>query len=154
MSVCARSRRWGAELGVADCDDTIETGCGFFRPGGGWTRGGRFEVWQYGGEGGVVVAFLGVNGLKIGGQEEQGRVEEAVPVKASSGRTSRSMFRGDATCKRAFARAMFSGSLPSSGLNCRQAMRMLRENLEEERTKLWICSPKTVASAGMYSIFP
>ena len=77
----------GVELGVADCDDTIETGCGFFRPGGGWTRGGRFEVWQYGGEGGVVVAFLGVNGLKIGGQEERGRVEEAVPVKASSGRT-------------------------------------------------------------------
>ena len=55
-----------------------------------------------------------------------GRVTEAVPVKASSGRTSRSMVCGDAACKRAFARAIFSLSLPSSELNCRQAMRMLR----------------------------
>lgn len=60
------------------------------------------------------------------------RDEEDVPVKASSGSTSRSMSCGDAACRRASARVMFSGCLPSSGLNCRQAMRMLRGKLDEE----------------------
>ena len=54
----------------------------------------------------------------------------AIPVNASSGRSRRSMFCGDAACRRVSARAMFSGSLPSSGLNWRQAMRMLREDLD------------------------
>ncbi len=55
-----------------------------------------------------------------------------IPVKASSGRTSRSISCAHAACRRILARAMFSGSLPSSGLNCRQAMRMLREELVVE----------------------
>ena len=47
------------------------------------------------------------------------------PVKASSGRRSMSTFCGDAARRRALARLMFSGILPSSGLNCKQAIRML-----------------------------
>ena len=67
-----------------------------------------------------------VNGLEAGCEEVQGQGEEVVPVKASSGSTSISMSFGGAACRRVSARAMFSGSLPSSGLNCRHAMRMLR----------------------------
>ena len=59
MDIYIGCRRCGAELRVADCDDTVETRCGFFRPGGRWTGGRRFEVRQYGGEGRVVVAFSG-----------------------------------------------------------------------------------------------
>ena len=133
MSVCARCRRRGAELRVADCDDAVEACCSSPGPIRGWTRGGGFEVGQYRREGGVVVAFPVVNKLNVGGEDGRG---QAVPVKASSGRSSKSMFCGDAACMRALARAMFSGSLPSSGLNCRQAMRMLRQNLDEESMKL------------------
>ena len=39
-----------------------------------------------------------------------------------------STFCGDAVRRRALARVMFSGILPSSGLNCKQAIRMLRKN--------------------------
>ena len=67
-------------------------------------------------------------------------------MKASSGRTSRSMFCGDAASNRELACATFSGSLPNLGLNCRQAMRILREKLEEERMKLW--SEKIKGSAA------
>ena len=47
------------------------------------------------------------------------------------------MFCGDAASNRAFARATFSESLSSSGLNCRQAIRMLREKMDGEIVKLW-----------------
>ena len=70
-------------------------------------------------------------------------------MKASSGRTRRSIFCGDAASKRELAWATFSGSRPNSGLNCRQAIRILRGKLEEGKMKLWnrvgedqrICSP-------------
>ena len=68
--------------------------------------------------------------MNIGWEEGRGRGKEVIPVKASSGRIKRSIFCGDAASRRALARAMFSGNLPSSGLNCRQAMRMSCENLE------------------------
>ena len=58
--------------------------------------------------------------------------EEMLPVKASSGRTSRSTSCGDAACRRALERAIFCVGLPNSGLNCRRAMRMLRKLLDEE----------------------
>ena len=137
MSVCGGIGRWSRELRVADCDDTIETGRGSPGPSRGRAGGGGFEVGQYGREGGVIVACSMVNALCAehwlgrGKREEgRGRGEEA-PVKASSGRTRRSMFCGDAASRRTLARAMFSGSLPSSGSNCRQAMRMLREDEDE-----------------------
>ena len=59
-----------------------------------------------------------------------------VPVKASSGRTSRSTSCGDAVCRRASVRAIFCVHLPSSGLNCRRAMRMLCEMLDEEQGRV------------------
>ena len=49
---------WGVKLGVADCDDAIETGCCPFCPDGRRARGSGFEVGQYRGEGGVIVAFF------------------------------------------------------------------------------------------------
>ena len=88
---------------------------------------------------------------------EEGRCsgEGVLPVKASSGRTSISMSFGGSACRRALARATFSGSLPSSGLNCRHAMRMLHRKLDERevvRMKLWgcICSPINVLSHPIY----
>ncbi len=47
------------------------------------------------------------------------------------------MFCGDAASNRAFARATFSESLSGSGLNCRQAMSMLRGQMDGEMVKLW-----------------
>lgn len=44
MSVCAAIRIWGVELGVADCDDTVETGSCAFCPDGRWSGGSGFEV--------------------------------------------------------------------------------------------------------------
>ncbi len=66
MSLCAGSRRWGAELRVADGYYAIETACGRPGPCCGWTRGSGFEMGQYGKEGGVVVACIMVNGVVIG----------------------------------------------------------------------------------------
>ena len=128
MSVCARSDRGSIELRVADCDDAIESGCCAFCPDRGRAHSGGLKVGKDGGKGGIVVAFLklSVKGTIVGKQEEM------VPVKASSGRTSRSTSCGDAACRRALVRAMLCVGLPNSGLNCRRAMRMLREVLDEE----------------------
>ena len=60
-----------------------------------------------------------------------------------------STFCGDAARRRALARVMFSGILPSSGLNCKQAIRMLRKkkNVDKGVMKLYsgddqkICRP-------------
>ncbi len=47
------------------------------------------------------------------------------PVKASSGRTRMSRFWGGEALRRWSAPAMFSLTLPNSGANCKQAIRML-----------------------------
>lgn len=56
------------------------------------------------------------------------------PENASSGRTRRSRFSGEASSRRVFARATFSMGLPSSGANWRHAMRML----ERKVRALWM----------------
>ena len=136
MKVYAGRSRREVELGIADGDDAIETARGSSSPSCGWARGGGFEGGQYGGQGGVVVAYPVFNGTELRLGKRQGRYEEALPVKASSGRTSRSRFCGEAASSRVLARVIFSGSLPSSGLNCRQAMRMLREKMVKVRIGL------------------
>ena len=54
----AGSGRWGAELRVADGDDAIEAGGYTLGPERRGPCSGGFEVGEYGGKEGVVVAFL------------------------------------------------------------------------------------------------
>lgn len=75
LSLCAGSRGWGAELRVADCDNAIETAGGRPGPICGGTRGGGFEVGQYGREGRVIVPCLVINEMNIGLGIEQDEVK-------------------------------------------------------------------------------
>lgn len=82
-------------------------------------------------EGGVVVACGWVGNLV--GRDGRGKG----PENASSGRTRRSRFWGEAASSRVFARATFSVGLPSSGASWRHAMRIFWRKVED--LGRWIC---------------